>query len=460
MFEFLFNYPLTVFRKGTLVFASGWPLWLLGVVSVFLLGVAVWFWQSRQPQQAGEQPDTTLTDAVTPQGITPPPVPTTTTAPVPLVVPSGHPTIQAALAAAKPGDTVRLEPGTYEERVRLVDGVSLAAATPEARVLIAVDGKSGSVLEAEKLKSPLKISGITFAHGGDELGGASAGPAVASIISSQITFENCVFEKGLGDGLRVEGASRVTLTGCSARRNQGAGFVAARGAVVALDSCRATGNGTDGLAVSTRGAAELVNGATELVRNQGNGVSVQQGAELKAVKGRLNASENVLNGCYAADADTRVELKGATLNHNGFVFTGTESKGTESGQGGGGLVAEAAPQVIVEDAQVENNAKSGVQLMDSASGSAVRRCTITGHAYRGIMVIGAGAQEIIIEGNQCLRGGQHGITVEGAGFRPRVLRNHCAFNALTGIYIYAGAQPVLEGNTYEGNAKEVETAAP
>ncbi len=29
MFEFLFKYPATVFRKGNLVFASGWPLWVL-----------------------------------------------------------------------------------------------------------------------------------------------------------------------------------------------------------------------------------------------------------------------------------------------------------------------------------------------------------------------------------------------------------------------------------------------
>ena len=42
MFEFLFNYPLTVYRKGTLVLASGWPLWLLGVLAVGAAALVCW----------------------------------------------------------------------------------------------------------------------------------------------------------------------------------------------------------------------------------------------------------------------------------------------------------------------------------------------------------------------------------------------------------------------------------
>ncbi|MBL0156548.1 MAG: hypothetical protein IPP47_05530 [Bryobacterales bacterium] len=42
MFEFLFNYPLTVFQKGTLVFASGWPLWLLGALVLAAAALVAW----------------------------------------------------------------------------------------------------------------------------------------------------------------------------------------------------------------------------------------------------------------------------------------------------------------------------------------------------------------------------------------------------------------------------------
>ncbi len=52
MFEFLFKYPATVFSKGTLVFLSAWPVWILPAliaVAAVLLAIAVW----RRP--AGER---------------------------------------------------------------------------------------------------------------------------------------------------------------------------------------------------------------------------------------------------------------------------------------------------------------------------------------------------------------------------------------------------------------------
>ena len=42
MFEFLFNHPFTVYRKGTLVLASGWPLWLLGVLVLAAAALVAW----------------------------------------------------------------------------------------------------------------------------------------------------------------------------------------------------------------------------------------------------------------------------------------------------------------------------------------------------------------------------------------------------------------------------------
>lgn len=45
MFELLFQHPLSVFRKGTFVLQSGWPVWLLVLLAVAgaaLLGVFVW----------------------------------------------------------------------------------------------------------------------------------------------------------------------------------------------------------------------------------------------------------------------------------------------------------------------------------------------------------------------------------------------------------------------------------
>jgi hypothetical protein len=45
MFEFLFKYPLSIFRQGTFIFLAGWPIWLLGLgvlVAAGGLGFLIW----------------------------------------------------------------------------------------------------------------------------------------------------------------------------------------------------------------------------------------------------------------------------------------------------------------------------------------------------------------------------------------------------------------------------------
>ncbi len=48
MFEFLFKYPSTVFAKGKLVLLAGWPVWLLGLLSLLVAaGLGWWMWQAK-----------------------------------------------------------------------------------------------------------------------------------------------------------------------------------------------------------------------------------------------------------------------------------------------------------------------------------------------------------------------------------------------------------------------------
>src|SRR6202790_4672058 len=46
MFEFFFKYPASVFSKGTLVLAGGWPVWLL-IVAVLAAGGALAYFVQR-----------------------------------------------------------------------------------------------------------------------------------------------------------------------------------------------------------------------------------------------------------------------------------------------------------------------------------------------------------------------------------------------------------------------------
>src|ERR1022692_2733891 len=46
MFEILFKYPLSIFHKGTFVFLTPWPLWLMAIG--ILLAAGLLFWQVRR----------------------------------------------------------------------------------------------------------------------------------------------------------------------------------------------------------------------------------------------------------------------------------------------------------------------------------------------------------------------------------------------------------------------------
>ena len=56
MFEFLFKYSPTVFRKGEFVFASGWPVWLLAALVLLAGGGLAWYLHRNRSWLRGRQP--------------------------------------------------------------------------------------------------------------------------------------------------------------------------------------------------------------------------------------------------------------------------------------------------------------------------------------------------------------------------------------------------------------------
>ncbi|MGH9309249.1 MAG: protein phosphatase 2C domain-containing protein [Vicinamibacterales bacterium] len=76
---------------------------------------------------------------------------------------TGFRRIADAMAAARPGDLVRVEPGVYEERVFLPNGVDLAARIPGTVVLARPSNASGEVVAISAFgASSSSVSGITI----------------------------------------------------------------------------------------------------------------------------------------------------------------------------------------------------------------------------------------------------------------------------------------------------------
>jgi len=111
-----------------------------------------------------------------------PPVPSRTLV-VGLDATATYPGIRQAMAAARPGDVVQLEPGVYTERVIIPDGVSLVARLP------------GSVTLARAPTSVGEWIGITAAG---DLGGRISGVRVESTI-----------EMPMDVGVRLSGEGRA-----------------------------------------------------------------------------------------------------------------------------------------------------------------------------------------------------------------------------------------------------------
>jgi parallel beta-helix repeat protein len=155
-------------------------------------------------------------------------------------------TIAAALAEARPGDTIEVAGGEYREQVRLKDGVSLRSRPPREAILRAAAMSTGPAVVADAVKGA-RITGFRIL----------ADPQIP--LSAGIVLDNSEVEvddneiSGAGIGIEIRGSAGPVLRGnairdCTAegvlimgpsvpwishntiQRNKGAGLAARGGA--------------------------------------------------------------------------------------------------------------------------------------------------------------------------------------------------------------------------------------
>jgi serine/threonine protein phosphatase PrpC len=107
-----------------------------------------------------------------------------------------YPTINAAVAAAAPGDVVQLEPGEYAEMVVLKDGVDLVSRVAGTATLVAPSGSEGSTTITADGRQGNRISGV-------RLLGRAAAPISVGL---RLTGHNV-----LVDDVTIEGAVQVGI---------------------------------------------------------------------------------------------------------------------------------------------------------------------------------------------------------------------------------------------------------
>jgi hypothetical protein len=115
-----------------------------------------------------------------------------------LVVPDDFASIQAAIDAAEPADTVLVEPGTYTENLSLGGNVEVRGRETARTLLAPEDGSLAAV-------SIVNVTGARFAN----FTLIDTGTGVVVTNSSGIDIANVVFDRSSDVGLTVDGLSSV-----------------------------------------------------------------------------------------------------------------------------------------------------------------------------------------------------------------------------------------------------------
>jgi len=301
-------------------------------------------------------------------------------------------TVQAAINAASPGDTVYVKAGTYRERITFKSGITLQGAGRGSTVLTHPGGSP--VIAVQNVTSG-KITGFTVRYGG-------TGKNTAVLVDgSKLIVEGCIIIGASYSGIQVRYAGcDVLILNCILRGNAQAGAFFLDGAQGTVRQTEIYDNGYHGVAARGNGTAPVIE--ENVIRDNGySGIYFDRGAQ-----GTVRENEIYGNG----------------------------SQGIRARDGG--------TDPLIENNVIRNNVENGVFFLERAQGT-LRQNEIYGNGYRGVE-IGSGADPIVAD-NSILDNKGYGIWVHDGG--KGVIRNNTVIgNGSREIEIEPGCTVVLEGN--------------
>lgn len=356
---------------------------------------------------------------------TPTPTPPTPTPPAPGKIT----TIQAAINSAKPGDTVTIPAGIYEEQLRFKSGIHLKAEAV-GKVIVQTDGNVGSALMVESCEGG-SIKGFVFQHTGEDVSDKVSWP-VAMMKSSSLVVEDCTFQSGVGDGLLLTGAGKPQLVRCVFRNNTRNGVTMESGVSGSLAQCEARKNGENGMEVRHTGTYPVVQ-AGMLAENGLSGLVVKDGASVNVI-GKTQCRSNAEAGLAAAGEGTQLHASDTVCEDNGV-----------------GVAVQQGAVLKLENNQILLSKQAGIQLDTPGAGSAVLTNVVEKNKRDGILAVGGNGITLEIVGNKVKGNAGTGIVVFGQGFKPKVEQNECATNGEYGILASEGVSGSITDNTARGN---------
>ncbi|HYQ66234.1 right-handed parallel beta-helix repeat-containing protein [Actinophytocola sp.] len=177
--------------------------------------------------------------------------------------PGAYPTIGAALAAARPGATITVGSGRYEERL-VIDRL----------VTVVADG------DEVELHGTLTVNADAVRLTGLRLTGAGDATPVVDVVRGEAALDGCRVSGAAWTTLLARDHGSLALRDCTVRASGGAGVVVAASVTSTVEDSTIVEPTSSGIVVTEQGS--LVLRRTTVVRPGGNGICVGGEARVTA----------------------------------------------------------------------------------------------------------------------------------------------------------------------------------
>jgi parallel beta-helix repeat protein len=338
------------------------------------------------------------------------------------------PQLAESIRAAKPESVIVLDRGRYRLTEPLVIRTPIRLLGDGCKRTFLVGEAEGCVLRIET-GGAVQVEGVSF-----EYHCRRPGDAVV-VKSGDVELRDCRFAFAVCDPLRERGGrglvvlseGNVTVTGCAAEWNEGAGIYVDGRAKPRLEKNQTLKNEGCGIVFADRAEGTAI--GNDCVGNREHGIAVR-GKAAPNLEGNT-CKENRKNGI-----DFSERARGAAYAENRC-----------EGNRAQGICVSGSAEPSLERNICIDNTGAGIAFYGQAKAEARHNRCLGRHRFG---ILADRNVEVLLEDNHCASGEKAGIAFLGSA-RGSAKRNY-AEGSPTGILVDGQARPVLEENRCEGNS--------